>query len=89
MPSKKSKQSSCPPDKVRNPDTGRCVLRNGAVGSRIGGGRSGGGGGRIFNALEGAGYYVASMEPVTKSNYAQVEMVFINKRWCPKRLGAC
>jgi hypothetical protein len=44
---------------------------------------------RIFGALEGAGYYVASMEPVTKSNYAQVEMVFINKRWCPKGLGAC
>ena len=26
---------SCPPDKVRNPDTGRCVLRTGAVGKRI------------------------------------------------------
>jgi hypothetical protein len=30
-----SSSGSCPPDKVRNPDTGRCVLRSGAVGKRI------------------------------------------------------
>ena len=31
----RSSGGSCLPDKIRNPDTGRCVLRTGAVGKRI------------------------------------------------------
>lgn len=37
----------------------------------------------FFDKLEDAGYYLASLEPVTSSNFAQVEVVFINKNWRP------
>lgn len=30
-----SDNESCPPEKIRNPATGRCVLRTGAIGHRI------------------------------------------------------
>jgi hypothetical protein len=43
---------------------------------------------RFFDTLETAGYYLASMEPVTRGNYAQVEIVFINKYWSPQGFEA-
>lgn len=37
----------------------------------------------IFTNLENAGYYLISLEPVTYTNFGQVELVFINKDWKP------
>jgi hypothetical protein len=37
----------------------------------------------IFNKLENAGFYLISIEPVTYSNFGQVEAVFMHKNWSP------
>ena len=39
----------------------------------------------MFSVLEDAGYYLASLEPVSAFNYGQVECVFINRRWTPEK----
>jgi len=38
----------------------------------------------IFNRLEFAGYRLMSLEPVTYTNFGQVEAVFIHKDWRPE-----
>jgi microsomal dipeptidase-like Zn-dependent dipeptidase len=38
----------------------------------------------VFSSLESAGFFLASLEPVTMSNFAQVELVFIHKNWTPE-----
>jgi FkbM family methyltransferase len=35
----------------------------------------------IFTRLEDAGFYLISLEPVTRSDYRQVELVFLHKNW--------
>lgn len=37
----------------------------------------------IFTKLEDAGYYIISLEPVTYTNFGQVELVFMHKDWQP------
>lgn len=37
----------------------------------------------IFNKLENAGFYLISLEPVTYTNFGQVEAVFLHKDWRP------
>jgi Methyltransferase domain len=38
----------------------------------------------IFSLLEDAGFYLASLEPSTMSNFGQVEAVFIHREWSPE-----
>jgi len=38
---------------------------------------------RYFNKLEEAGFCLISLEPVTRTNYGQVEVVFLHKNWQP------
>jgi len=38
----------------------------------------------IFHKLEEAGFYLISLEPVTYSNFGQVELVFMHKDWRPE-----
>jgi FkbM family methyltransferase len=38
----------------------------------------------IFHKLEEAGFYLISLEPVTYSNFGQVELVFLHKDWRPE-----
>lgn len=38
----------------------------------------------IFHKLEDAGFYLISLEPVTYSNFGQVELVFLHKDWRPE-----
>ena len=38
----------------------------------------------IFTRLEREGYYLASLEPVTYTNAAQAELVFLNVAWTPQ-----
>lgn len=38
----------------------------------------------IFHKLEEAGFYLISLEPVTYSNFGQVELVFMHRDWRPE-----
>jgi hypothetical protein len=37
----------------------------------------------IFSRLESAGFRLVSLEPVTYTNFGQVEAVFVHKEWRP------